>query len=137
VAFSDLQSENLGKRICNPPFRKKKGTDLLDSKPRIVGDLTFVKASVNTVNGLVGVNWKKADRSLTMDVTLPPNSSGKVSIPKMQMNNVTITESDNILWKNGSYVGNVVGITDGYEIEDFITFDVGSGSYAFQISGKK
>jgi hypothetical protein len=71
-----------------------------------------------------------------MKVTLPTNSKGKVSVPKMQLKNVTITESGNTLWKDGLYVGKVLGINGGSETEDYVTFDVGSGNYLFQLSGQ-
>ena len=105
-------------------------------KPNVVGDLTFVKASINTVRGLIAVDWKRGDRSLDMKVILPPNSMTRVSVPKMQMENVTITESGNLMWKEGSYVGHEEGITGGTENKDYVTFDVGSGIYVFRLSGQ-
>ena len=105
-------------------------------RPCIVGDLTYVNASLKTVRGLIAVDWKRADQSVEMKVTLPPNSMGKVSVPKIQLKNVTITESGNTVWKDGLYVGKVLGITGGSETEDYVTFDVGSGNYLFQLSGQ-
>lgn len=105
-------------------------------RPCIVGDLTYAKASLKTVRGVIAVDWKVADRLLDMQVTLPTNSKGKVSVPKMQLKNVTITESGNTLWKDGLYVGKVLGISGGSETEDYVTFDVGSGNYLFQLSGQ-
>ena len=105
-------------------------------RPCIVGDLTYAKASLKTVRGVIAVDWKVADRLLDMKVTLPTNSKGKVSVPKMQLKNVTITESGNTLWKDGLYVGKVLGISSGSETEDYVTFDVGSGNYLFQLSGQ-
>ena len=105
-------------------------------RPCIVGDLTYAKASLKTVRGVIAVDWKVADRLLDMKVTLPTNSKGKVSVPKMQLKNVTITESGNTLWKDGLYVGKVLGINGGSETEDYVTFDVGSGNYLFQLSGQ-
>ena len=105
-------------------------------RPCIVGDLTYAKASLKTVRGVIAFDWKVADRLLDMKVTLPTNSKGKVSVPKMQFKNVTITESGNTLWKDGLYVGKVLGISGGSETEDYVTFDVGSGNYLFQLSGQ-
>ena len=105
-------------------------------RPCIVGDLTYAKASLKTVRGVIAVDWKVADRLLDMQVTLPTNSKGKVSVPKMQLKNVTIKESGNTLWKDGLYVGKVLGISSGSETEDYVTFDVGSGNYLFQLSGQ-
>jgi hypothetical protein len=55
----------------------------------------------------------------------------------MQLKNVTITESGNTVWQKGSHVGKVLGITGGSETGDYVTFDVGSGHYLFQLSGQK
>jgi alpha-L-rhamnosidase len=106
-------------------------------KPCIVGDLTYAKASLKTVRGLIAVDWKITGNSLDMKVTLPANSMGKVGVPKMQLKNVTITESGNTVWQKGSHVGKVLGITGGSETGDYVTFDVGSGHYLFQLSGQK
>ena len=122
--YRDLAGINLGA----PGFKR------INIKPCIVGDLTFVKASVNTVNGQVVVNWKKADRSLEMEVTLPPNSSGKVSVPVIGgLKNPTITEGGKVVWKDGTYVKGVAGITGGKQEAGYVTFDTGSGDYRFKI----
>jgi len=111
--YKDLAGINL----AAPGFKR------IIIKPNVVGDLTFAKASVKTVRGLIGVDWMRGDRSFDMKVTLPANSLGKVSVPKMQLKNVTITESGNTVWQDGSYVGKVLGITGGTETEDYVTFD--------------
>jgi len=65
---------------------------------------------------------------------IPVNSRAKVSIPKIGLKNVTISEGGKPLWKDGSYVGGIAGITDGSESDDCVTFDVGSGAYSFKIN---
>ena len=44
-------------------------------------------------------------------------------------------EIDKVIWKDGSYVSGVAGITGGSESSDYVTFGVGSGSYSFKLSG--
>jgi alpha-L-rhamnosidase len=114
-----------------PGFRK------INIKPRIVKDLTYAKASLETVKGLVSSSWKKTDGSLILEVTIPVNSVAKVSVPKIGLQNVNVTESDKTVWKNGRFIKGVSGITAGSETDDYVTFDVGSGSYRFQLKGQK
>jgi len=103
-------------------------------KPRVVGDLTWVKASHNTVRGPIAVHWRKGDRSLAMEVTIPANTTAKVSVPTMGMKNVAVTEGGVAVWKNGSHVTGVTGIAGASRSDDYLTFDVGSGSYSFRVT---
>jgi alpha-L-rhamnosidase len=45
----------------------------------------------------------------------------------------TIKESGKTLFHDGSYVDGVAGITGGSEDTNYVTFDVGSGSYSFDL----
>jgi len=84
----------------------------------------------------VSSSWEKTNDSLTLEVTIPVNSQAKVSVPKMGLENIAIEEGGNPIWKDGSYVGSVAGIADGSESDDYVTFDVGSGAYVFQLTGE-
>ena len=79
---------------------------------------------------MVSSSWKRNDDSFTLKVTLPVSSQAKVSVPKMGLKNVTISEGGETIWKDNLYVGGVAGITNGSESNDYVTFDVGSGSYS-------
>ncbi len=104
-------------------------------KPYIVGDLKYVSASIKTVRGIISSSWEKKDNSLILEVSLPVNSQAKVSIPRMGLDNVIVEESGKIIWKDSSFVEGVPGISEGTEEKDYVTFDVGSGSYSFKIRG--
>jgi len=103
-------------------------------KPYVPHELEHASASIKTVRGVVSAGWEKAERSLTLEATIPVNSEAKVSVPKMGLDNVSVEESGKVIWKDGSYVGGVAGITSGSESDDCITFDIGSGSYSFKLS---
>lgn len=107
----------------------------IEIKPHVLGDLEYARASIETVRGMISSSWEKADESLTLEVTIPVNSRAKVSVPKMELENVAISESGKTIWKDGSYVNGVAGITDGSSSADYVTFDVGSGSYFFKLGG--
>lgn len=112
-----------------PGFRK------IEIKPHVLGDLTSASASIKTVRGMVSSSWEKTDDSLTLEVSIPVNSQAKVSIPKMGLDNVTVKESGKTIFEDGSYIGGVMAVTDGNENTDYVTFEVGSGSYSFKLSG--
>jgi len=50
-------------------------------KPSIVGDLTWVKAHFDSPYGRIISNWKIEGNQLTMDVTIPPNTTATVVVP--------------------------------------------------------
>ena len=102
-------------------------------RPRVLGDLKYAKASIRTVRGVVLSSWKKDGKSLVLEVVLPVNSQAKVSVPNIDLQNPTITEGDKVVWRNGSYVSGVAGITAGSREADYVTFDVGSGHYRFKL----
>jgi len=102
-------------------------------KPYIVGDLKYVSASIRSVRGIVSSSWVRKDDSLILNATLPVNSQAKVCIPRMGLDNVIVEESEKIIWKDNLFMESVPGITVGSEENDYVTFDVGSGSYSFKI----
>lgn len=102
-------------------------------KPYIVGDLNYVSASLKTIRGMVSSNWEKSEHSLILNVSLPVNAQAKVSISKMKLDNVTIKESGKTVWENGSYLEGIAGIAGANEDDQYITFQVGSGSYSFEL----
>jgi len=103
-------------------------------KPHVVRDLTYVSASINTIRGLVSSNWRKEDNSLILTVNLPVNTKGKINVPLLGLKNPIVKEGQEIVFKDGSYIQSVPGITSGKLDDGYIVFDVGSGSYSFWIS---
>ncbi len=50
-------------------------------QPVIGGGLTWTKASYDSMYGKIVSNWKLEGKSLTMDVTIPPNTTATVHVP--------------------------------------------------------
>ena len=50
-------------------------------KPAIVGDLTWVKAHHDSPYGRIVSNWQRDGRRLTMDITIPANTTATVFVP--------------------------------------------------------
>jgi hypothetical protein len=57
-------------------------------------------------------------------------------VPALGLKKFTITEGRKVVWKGGSYVKGTKGITAAMRDGDWVTFDVGSGSYRFELTGK-
>jgi alpha-L-rhamnosidase len=106
-------------------------------KPYILDSLNHVKASLKTIRGKIKSSWTRQGNNLKLAVTLPANTSGKVSIPVLGLNDIEITESGKQIWKNGKYVEGDKGISGGTGQGKYVTFDVASGDYDFELSGKK
>ena len=102
-------------------------------KPHILGDLSYVSASVNTIRGLVSSSWQKEANALVLDITLPVNSETKVSLPLSGLKKPLVKEHDKLIYKDDSFTSGVSGIISAKRDEGYITFDVGSGVYSFWI----
>ncbi|MET8151504.1 family 78 glycoside hydrolase catalytic domain [Actinoplanes sp. NPDC049668] len=50
-------------------------------QPRIVGDLTSVRGSYATPQGLARTEWTRADGRLRLAVTIPPNTTAEIWVP--------------------------------------------------------
>jgi len=113
----------------------KPGFEEIHIKPHVLGDLTYAKASIRTVRGWVRSSWLKKGNSISLKVTIPVNSDAEVSIPKIGLTNVTVTEGGKTIYKNGRFIKGVSGITSGTETNDYVTLETGSGSYSFNLQG--
>ncbi len=103
-------------------------------KPHVVGDLSWVKSSVQTIGGNVGVAWRMDDDLFTLTVTIPGNSTAQVHVPKVGWSNVAVSENGKLVWENSKFLPGVAGIISGFENQDRVVFAVGSGSYQFKIT---
>jgi hypothetical protein len=68
-----------------------------------------------------------------LEVTIPVNTSATVSVPKRGWEQVTITEGDTVIWQNGAPTKTVSGISGGQDQDSWVTFEVGSGKYCFEV----
>ncbi len=50
-------------------------------KPEIVGDITFVRASTESLFGKITVNWRIENKRFIMDVSVPYNTTAEVYLP--------------------------------------------------------
>jgi alpha-L-rhamnosidase len=92
-------------------------------KPAIVGDVTWVKSHHDSPYGRIASNWKREGEKLTMDVTIPPNSTATVFVPAKDAASVT---------ESGKPAAEAKGVKFLRMENGAAIYAVGSGNYQFQ-----
>lgn len=87
-------------------------------RPQVVGDLTAASATTDTLRGKVASAWKLEGDKLTLDVTIPVNSSATVFVPAATRDSVTADGATFVRSDTGRQV-----------------FTVASGTYEFSVAG--
>jgi alpha-L-rhamnosidase len=96
-------------------------------KPAVVGDLTWVKCSYDSIHGRIVSNWKREGNQLTMDVTIPANTSATVYVPAKDAASVT---------ESGKPADRAEGVKFLRMENDAAVYEVVSGRYAFDATQK-
>jgi alpha-L-rhamnosidase len=58
-------------------------------KPAIISDLTWVKANYESVYGQISSSWKREGENLTLNITVPPNTTALVYVPADKVEKIT------------------------------------------------
>ena len=106
-----------GIRPAAPGFKK------ILIKPAFVGNLTWVKAQHNSPYGRIVSQWKRENGRLTMDVTIPANTSATVHVRATDVTQVT--ESD-------KPIAQALGVKYLHSEDGCVVLSVESGSYRFR-----
>jgi len=126
--------------IQEPPYygtaEFEPGYRSFNIRPHALGDLKHAAASIKTVMGVISSKWKRTAGSFVLEVKVPVNSKAKVSLPTLGLKKFSVTQSGKPIWKGDSYIAGVEGVASGRREADWVTFDVGSGSYRFELKGK-
>jgi alpha-L-rhamnosidase len=91
-------------------------------KPQIVGDLKWVECSYDSLYGQIISNWKRDEQKLTMNVTIPPNTTATVFVPAKDESSVT---------ESGKPASEVAGVKFLRMENNAAVYAVGSGNYQF------
>jgi alpha-L-rhamnosidase len=92
-------------------------------KPAMVGDLTWVKCGYDSIQGRIVSNWKRESDKLTMEVTIPINTTATVYVPAKDAASVT---------ESGQPTEKAQGVKFLRMENDAAVYTVGSGAYQFQ-----
>jgi alpha-L-rhamnosidase len=106
-------------------------------KPAVVGDLTWVRAHYDSPYGRIVSHWKRDPSTslragkLTMDVTIPPNSTATIYVPAKDA--AGVTESGvKIGEARAPALSNVEGVKFLRMENGAAVYEVGSGTYQFK-----
>ncbi len=105
-------------------------------RPYIPDDMDWAEASIETIRGTVSSRWEKSENGFHMEITIPANTTGKVSIPMLEWQDVQIFVEGDSIWEDGEFTGNVDGVSNGREVDESIQLEIVSGSYLFKITGE-
>ena len=107
-------------------------------QPQMARDLDWASASVETVRGTVTCSWHRSPGTVSVDVTVPVNSTASVVIPKPEeATDLLVREGERVVWEKGKYgpgVAGVTGVTQG--AGGNIIVEVGSGHYSFTLTAE-
>ena len=91
-------------------------------KPEVVGDLTCVKASYNSVQGHIRSEWHKSARQFDLRVTIPANTTATVYLPAKDVKSIT---------ENSRALAHVAGVKSAKLETKRVVLEIGSGDYHF------
>jgi len=92
-------------------------------QPTVPGDLTWVKASYNSIHGVIVSDWKREGGQFALDVTIPANTTATVYVPAKQPSKVT---------EGTSPANRSPGVKFLREETGRAVYQVGSGRYVFR-----
>ncbi|MEI8122150.1 MAG: alpha-L-rhamnosidase C-terminal domain-containing protein [bacterium] len=99
-------------------------------------ELTEVDCSYDSVYGKIRSSWKKTANNYTHQVTIPPNTTAIIGIPKRLFPGRTVETvilGVNTLWTKNRYSTQNAGITPDTEDSRFIKFAVLPGTWQFDV----
>ncbi len=92
-------------------------------KPAIVDGIPWAKATYDSVHGPIASAWRRDGDALTLEVTVPPNTTATVYVPARE--GAEVTES-------GRPAKEAEGVTAVSREEGFAVCKVGAGKYVFR-----
>jgi alpha-L-rhamnosidase len=110
-ALAGIDVNDLG-----PGFKK------FNIKPSVLPNLTFVKASRETMSGTVSSNWRVIGNHFELDISVPVNSTATIYVPAIGLDKVT---------ENGIAAAKSEGVAFLSKQNDYYVFSVLSGQYHF------
>lgn len=92
-------------------------------EPSIAGDLTWVKCDFESNYGRITSNWECEGDKMTMEVTIPPNTTATVYVPTKNSEGVT---------ESGMPVSESKGVKFLHMENSAAVYAIGSGHYQFR-----
>lgn len=94
-------------------------------KPHFVKDLSFVKASFQSVNGLIKSEWERKGGKIILNLLIPANSTATLYLPITETKN---DKSIKLIDKKSKQT-----FTSLKQEENYSVYNIGAGEYRFEI----
>jgi alpha-L-rhamnosidase len=91
--------------------------------PHPGGGLTHAKARLESMYGPIESNWQLEDKTLTVKIEIPPNTTATVLLPSAVLTEVT---------EGGKPLSKANGIMEMSQQKDAAVIQIGSGQYVFK-----
>ena len=99
------------------------GYQRIHIEPIIREGLTWANTSYNSIHGKIATEWKVAGDKLSLDLTIPANTTATVFVPAKDANVVT---------ESGKQAGKAIGVKFLRMENSNAVFSIASGSYRFR-----
>ncbi len=110
---------------------KYAGYEKVRIQPYFPPGCAWAYGSIETVRGRISCFWQKGkNRKLSMNISIPTNTSAEVKIPLTHIADGIVMEGNICIWNKG-FAGNVIGVHSGKEENGILNFEIGSGNYRF------
>lgn len=93
-------------------------------QPQPGGQLTYAKASLDSMVGRIESQWTLQESNFQLAVTIPANTEGIIYLPTRHVNGIT---------EQGKSLDQVDGIHEIRQQEETVVVTVGSGQYQFSV----
>jgi alpha-L-rhamnosidase len=101
----------------------------------VVRDLQWASGSIETLRGTVASSWRRSGDGLALDVTIPVGSTAEIRLPDLRIGDPVVKESGTAVWKGKAFQAGSAGLAGARDVDGSITFQAGSGTYHFELSG--
>jgi alpha-L-rhamnosidase len=105
--------------------------------PSVVGDLTHVTASQDTVRGKVVSSWTRSGSTLTYHAAVPVGSTAAIALPLLAGAGSTVREGGRVVWSAGRPVQDDPGLTVGQATGGVLSLRAESGDYTFTVTAPR
>jgi alpha-L-rhamnosidase len=113
------------------------GFSSLTLAPSVVGDLTHVSASQQTVRGTVVSSWQRNGSTLTYHAVVPVGATATVKLPLLGGTGSTVRESGRTVYDGGRHAQSDSGLTVGKATGQTLNLTAGSGDYTFTVTAPR
>lgn len=113
-----------------------KGYQHIHIEPMVPEKLSSVDASVESVAGLIKSSWFKEEGTFNIQVSIPPNTIGTISLHINEKNQFEITEGSRLIFSDNIFIRGVKGIKNIEHAHDRLNIHTESGNFSFKIIEK-